>query len=386
MKRLAIIVILIHLAGAAALGETKEGACQLKRYGPFDNDAVTVAIGEKIKGTCKLCVADFFGRETINANVSIVNTSDKPMHCQYYVAFFDEHGALLGCAGQGTFGPKGLAAGETTQLGSCLIPLPAGLHEKAIRYKIAFYESDREIGIGPAAAEPRTSDSGAELPANTARRQPAAVVRIWTDATGQHTVTAKLVDCKGGVVRLKRGNGEIISLPLEKLSAADQEFLKSVTGDKGAASSAYRSNGATARSGKRPSRPASTSRSPANWYSAGPGWQKLNQLAQFQGVSLYASNHGEKQYEEILAKSQPGSIIVLLFALDNNDKNIPDAYRDLLPMPWDQIEAKLQKGETVQRSGKSRNREIVLLAAPTEQQLNDLIRTTKLLSANPPNR
>ena len=79
------------------------------------------------------------------------------MHCQYYVAFFDEQGTLLGCAGQGTFGAKGLAAGETTQLGSCLIPLPAGLHEKAVRYKIAFYESDKEIGKGPAAGAPRRS-------------------------------------------------------------------------------------------------------------------------------------------------------------------------------------------------------------------------------------
>jgi len=36
----------------------------------------------------------------------------------------------------------GLAAGESTQLGSCLIPLPAGFHEKAVQYKIAFYGAE----------------------------------------------------------------------------------------------------------------------------------------------------------------------------------------------------------------------------------------------------
>ncbi len=146
MKRLAIMMALLQIPALVALGETKEGSCQLKPCGPFDKDALTVQVGQKIKGTCKFSIRDFFKQKVINAGVEISNTSDRPMYCQYYVAFFDEHGTLLGCAGQGTFGDKGLAAGESTQLGSCLIPLPAGLHEKAVQYKIAFYESDQEIG------------------------------------------------------------------------------------------------------------------------------------------------------------------------------------------------------------------------------------------------
>ena len=156
MKRLAIMVVLMQIPALVALGETKEGSCQLKEGGAFDKDAFTVQVGEKIKGTCKFEITEFFGKKVISANIEIANTSDKAMHCQYYVAFFDEHGTLIGCAGQGTFDAKGLAAGKSTQLGSCLIPLPAGLHEKAVQYKIAFYESDQEIG--KAASKVRTPE------------------------------------------------------------------------------------------------------------------------------------------------------------------------------------------------------------------------------------
>ena len=146
MKRLAILALLIHIPALVAFGETKEGTCQLKQVKGFDKGAFKVQVGKKIKGTCTFCIQEFFGKKVINANIEIANTTDKAMHCQYYVAFFDKADKLIGCAGQGTFDEKGLAAGESTQLGSCLIPLPVGFHEKAVQYKVAFYESDKEIG------------------------------------------------------------------------------------------------------------------------------------------------------------------------------------------------------------------------------------------------
>ena len=146
MKRLAIMALLMQIPALVALGETKEGSCQLKKGGAFDKDVFTVQVGQKIKGTCKFYIMDFLGKKIINANVEIKNTSDEAMHCQYYVAFFDKADELLGCAGQGTFDKDGLAAGKTENFGSCLIPLPAGFHEKAVKYKIAFYESGKEIG------------------------------------------------------------------------------------------------------------------------------------------------------------------------------------------------------------------------------------------------
>ena len=76
-------------------------------------------------------------------------------------------------------------------------------------------------------------------------------------------------------------------------------------------------------------------------------------------------------------------MVVLLFALDHPDKKVPEEYQDLLPMPWSQIDAALDKGETLEVAGKARERRIVLLGAPTQSQLVELIHKTKLLSPNP---
>ena len=122
------------------------------------------------------------------------------------------------------------------------------------------------------------------------------------------------------------------------------------------------------------------------WFSAGPAWEELEKFAHSRGSNLSSFNHTTADYQRILSKSQPGSMVVLLFALDHWDKNIPKEYEDLLPMPWDQIEATLKKGETVQRSGKARERKIVLLAAPTESELNKLIQNNRLRSQNPPDK
>ena len=123
-----------------------------------------------------------------------------------------------------------------------------------------------------------------------------------------------------------------------------------------------------------------------DWFSAGPAWKELHRVALSRGRSLFSFNHTAADYQRILSKSQPGSTVVLLFALDHPDKNIPEEYQDLLPMPWAEIEAALKEGKTVQRAGKARKREIVLLAAPTESQLNKLIHKTRLLSPNPANK
>ena len=365
MKRLTILALLMQIPALTAFGETKEGSCQLKEGGEFDNDVFTVHVGEKIKGTCKFYIQDFFKQRIVNANIAITNTSDKAMHCQYYVAFFDKDGKLVGCAGQGTFDRKGLAAGETTQLGSCLIPLPAGLHEKAVQYKIAFYESDQQIG--KADRESRKAVSKARTPGEFGRK--------WTDATGSHTVEAEMVDSTGGTVRLKTKNGQIISLSLEKLSDADQRYVR-------------RSHhiGKDAGGTARPAADGQERPQQGDWFSAGPGWKELAKVAGQHQHRVHSFNHSPEHYQTILSKSKPGSTIILLFALDHADKDVPEQYKDLLPMPWDQIEAGLKQGGTVEAAGKSRGRRIVLLAAPTESELNKLIHNSKYLAASPPDK
>lgn len=51
--------------------------------------------------------------------------------------------------------------------------------------------------------------------------------RTWTDSTGTYKTEAELVDFKNGIVRLKKADGTVVSLPLERLSKADQQFVKS---------------------------------------------------------------------------------------------------------------------------------------------------------------
>ncbi len=52
-----------------------------------------------------------------------------------------------------------------------------------------------------------------------------AHARTWEDSTGRYTVEAEFVGEKNGIVTLKRANGKVLSLPISKLSAADQRFV-----------------------------------------------------------------------------------------------------------------------------------------------------------------
>jgi hypothetical protein len=53
-----------------------------------------------------------------------------------------------------------------------------------------------------------------------------AEARIWTDKSGKHEIRAKFIDVVDGQVRLERPNGDISRLPLEKLSQADQDYIR----------------------------------------------------------------------------------------------------------------------------------------------------------------
>ena len=55
-----------------------------------------------------------------------------------------------------------------------------------------------------------------------------ASARKWTDNTGKYSIEAILVEAKDGRVRLKRQDGKIITVPISKLSKADQSYLDSI--------------------------------------------------------------------------------------------------------------------------------------------------------------
>jgi hypothetical protein len=58
-------------------------------------------------------------------------------------------------------------------------------------------------------------------------RLPAAEGRVWKDATGQYSIEADLIAFDEKTVILQRSDKQLGALPIEKLSAGDQEFLKS---------------------------------------------------------------------------------------------------------------------------------------------------------------
>jgi hypothetical protein len=125
--------------------------------------------------------------------------------------------------------------------------------------------------------------------------------------------------------------------------------------------------------GRRPAR--SVGKQAATLFSSGPGWRVLSKRVK----GLYSFNHSADHYEKILARAAPGQTFVLMYALDDRDREIVKGYEDLLPRPWPEIEKELEAGRTVEAESKARGLRTVLLAAPTRTALLGLIWSTTLL-------
>lgn len=65
---------------------------------------------------------------------------------------------------------------------------------------------------------------GKTTPSTTTVAEPKP--RFWTDATGRFRVKATLLEVSGEQVKLKREDGREISVPIDRLSPRDREFLK----------------------------------------------------------------------------------------------------------------------------------------------------------------
>ena len=55
-----------------------------------------------------------------------------------------------------------------------------------------------------------------------------AWARTWTDTTGRFSIEAELVEVKDGRVWLKKADGKVVAVPLERLSKADRGYLESL--------------------------------------------------------------------------------------------------------------------------------------------------------------
>ena len=54
-------------------------------------------------------------------------------------------------------------------------------------------------------------------------------VRTWVDDTGKHNIEAAFVEFKDGKVYMRTPSGSLKVVPLDRLSAADQEYVKQQT-------------------------------------------------------------------------------------------------------------------------------------------------------------
>lgn len=52
------------------------------------------------------------------------------------------------------------------------------------------------------------------------------LARTWTDRSGKFQIEAELVAYQDGTVKLQKGDGQVVTVPLSKLSFADQKFLR----------------------------------------------------------------------------------------------------------------------------------------------------------------
>ena len=64
--------------------------------------------------------------------------------------------------------------------------------------------------------------------AAAADQQAETGLRTWTDSSGRHTVKATFLELRNDAVRLKKENGDVIQVPLNKLSEADREAAKTL--------------------------------------------------------------------------------------------------------------------------------------------------------------
>ncbi len=67
------------------------------------------------------------------------------------------------------------------------------------------------------------------LAAATAYGADAEELRTWTDASGKFTTKAKLLSVTNGLVSLEKESGTVLTIPIGRLTGADQEYVKQRT-------------------------------------------------------------------------------------------------------------------------------------------------------------
>ena len=73
------------------------------------------------------------------------------------------------------------------------------------------------------AVDPRDENgAGGVATASASASEP----RTWNDKSGKFSITATFQSFEGGQVKLKKEDGTVVTVPLEKLSEADAEYVR----------------------------------------------------------------------------------------------------------------------------------------------------------------
>jgi predicted metalloprotease with PDZ domain/beta-lactamase regulating signal transducer with metallopeptidase domain len=75
-----------------------------------------------------------------------------------------------------------------------------------------------------------------------------------------------------------------------------------------------------------------------------------------------------------------GDLLALFLTLEPGGQ-LPTKYEDLLPSPWPEFRARLERGDTVEASGAARDMHVLALAAPTQAELETLVAESERLQS-----
>jgi hypothetical protein len=79
------------------------------------------------------------------------------------------------------------------------------------------------FGTPPAAPTPAAAPAADDDPFKAVNDE--LPMRLWTDDTGKYQVTGRLVEIQDGKVRLFKDNGKFSTVPMNRMSDADQEYV-----------------------------------------------------------------------------------------------------------------------------------------------------------------
>jgi len=115
---------------------------------------------------------------------------------------------------------------------------------------------------------------------------------------------------------------------------------------------------------------------------AGPGYEDVweRMLDSRYRESIYSFPHNSEFYRQNLARARAGDTFVMLVAADQEDRTIPADFREFCPVPPPELAKRLEAGEKLEEVGTKHGLRVVLLAAPTLSELEDLIANLGLLS------